>query len=295
MIGQESFRDEVVHRNFGDCPLGSVFRRGHLKTSYGLNTFRTLPHFGLVYIMAGEGFFEAQSANRQKVGSGSVLLLFPDEPHRYGPTNASGWSEVYLLFDGPVFKHWLNSGVVSLNRPVLRAQPIGHWAQRMANILPSKPEIRLSSMDSLATVCSMQTLLSDLLSADQPRIDDSESAWHQQACALLQELPYTGQQAIARQLGCSVDAFRKRFQKLAGISPNRYRQAFLVEQACQLLQNPERRDHEIAERLGFHDAAHFSKFFKASCGQTPSSFRRGQPIERVPAVRRLIARPLKRG
>ena len=206
-----------------------------------------------------------------------MLLLFPNQLHRYGPTAPHGWSEIYLLFEGPVFNDWLDRGILSVDRPLLQAQPVDRWARRMMEILPSKVDIRLSSLDALATVCQMQSLLADLLAADQMPINDTESAWLQQACALLQELPYPGQDAIARQLGCSVDAFRKRFQKISGVSPNRYRQAQLIEQACALLQDPNLRDHEIADRLGFHDAAHFSKFFKASCGQTPSAFRKGQP------------------
>lgn len=283
MQGSAEFRDEVIHRSGGNCPLGNVFRRGHLKTSYGLERFRSLPHFAIVYILAGEGYFESNSTNRIRVESGDFLLLLPNQPHRYGPIGSSGWSEIYLLFDGPVFHTWLSAGILTPDRPVLHAQPIERWARRMSEILPSQPEMRLSSKDALSAVCRVQNLLADLLCADQANVDNRSNAWHQQACALLQELPYPGQAAIARQLGCSsVDAFRKRFQKLSGVAPNRYRQISIAEQACRLLQSGQLRDHQIADRLGFHDAAHFSKFFKAHCGQTPTAFRQSQPMSRAP-------------
>lgn len=283
MEGSADFRDEVIHRDGGNCPLGNVFKRGHLKTSCGLKTFRALPHFAIVYILAGEGFFESEAKARCKVSSGDVLLLFPNQPHRYGPTGSSGWSEIYLLFDGPVFETWLSAGIISPERAVLHTRSVEKWARRVADILPSRPEMRLSAADALAAVCRLQNLLADLLGADNRASDGRSSAWHQQACALLQELPYRGQNAIARQMGCAtVDGFRKRFQKLSGIAPNRYRQVYIAEQACRLLQNGELRDHQIADRLGFHDAAHFSKFFKAQCGQTPTAFRRGQPLRRIP-------------
>ena len=52
--------------------------------------------------------------------------------------------------------------------------------------------------------------------------------------------------------------------------------AMRVEKARQLLGDPSRRIHEIAEASGFSDVAHFSKSFKKYIGCTPSEYRNGE-------------------
>ena len=58
--------------------------------------------------------------------------------------------------------------------------------------------------------------------------------------------------------------------------------AMRVEKARQLLSDPSRRIHEIAEEAGFSDVAHFSKSFKKYMGCTPSEYRNAAPVKRQP-------------
>lgn len=46
-----------------------------------------------------------------------------------------------------------------------------------------------------------------------------------------------------------------------------------VQRAKELLADPSMRVHEIAEKTGFSDVAHFSKLFKKLTGQTPGEYR----------------------
>ena len=56
------------------------------------------------------------------------------------------------------------------------------------------------------------------------------------------------------------------FDLLAGIR---------IEKAKQLLADPARRIHEVAESVGYTDVAHFSKSFKKYVGCTPGEYRNG--------------------
>jgi AraC-like DNA-binding protein len=182
------------------------------------------------------------------------------------------------LFGGLIFDQWVIHGVLGPKTSLLHADPIDYWARRITEILPPATDLRLSTLASLQTVCQLQSLLADLLANNHPPTAERDAAWFEQACALLEELPFRGQAAVARQLGTTADCFRKRFQKIAGVAPSHYRKAHLIDRACAMLQENRLRDHEIADALGFHDAAHFSKYFKAHNGQTPTAFRRAQPV-----------------
>ncbi|MGJ4849071.1 response regulator [Bacillota bacterium Meth-B3] len=48
-----------------------------------------------------------------------------------------------------------------------------------------------------------------------------------------------------------------------------------VNRACELLQDPSLKVHEVAEMVGFADVAHFSKIFKKVQGQSPVRYRAG--------------------
>ena len=48
-----------------------------------------------------------------------------------------------------------------------------------------------------------------------------------------------------------------------------------IERAKQLLADPARRIHEVAEAAGYADVAHFSKSFKKTVGCTPGEYRNG--------------------
>jgi AraC-like DNA-binding protein len=78
-------------------------------------------------------------------------------------------------------------------------------------------------------------------------------------------------------MGASLESFRNRFRRLAGLSASAYRTASLIDRACVLIQEGRLRDAQIAELLGFYDDAHFSKCFKRIAGLPPGAFRAQLP------------------
>jgi AraC-like ligand binding domain len=53
--------------------------------------------FQIVYVTEGEGYFESEISHRkQRVESGSVLILFPGIWHRHSPDPQTGWVENWI-------------------------------------------------------------------------------------------------------------------------------------------------------------------------------------------------------
>lgn len=269
--------DEVVYRSAGRHPLGHISARGHLRASRGITNYRVLPCYSLIYILSGEGYYQTPGKPERRVGSGDVILVFPGNPHRYGPVAPEGWSEIYLLFAGKIFDAWRETGALLPDDPILRATPIEKWARRFREVLPPSSYSDMSPSASLQAVCQVQSLLADILGSKASTAIDGNDNWLEQACALLETVPYRGLGVVARQLGSSEESFRKRFRRLAGISARRHRTTCLIDRACALIQQGEMRDAEIADALGFCDAAHFSRRFKEQMNLTPTAFRAGLP------------------
>lgn len=85
---------------------------------------------------------------------------------------------------------------------------------------------------------------------------------------------------LCRKLGISRSTLHRLFEAGGGVQA--YIRDMRLEAARQVLLNPENieRIGDIAERLGFSDAAHLSRLFKARFGETPSDCRARSVLNR---------------
>jgi AraC family transcriptional regulator len=78
---------------------------------------------------------------------------------------------------------------------------------------------------------------------------------------------------LAALAGVSPHYFIELFRQSTGQSPHRYVLAQRIERAKRLLRNRALSALDVAIRLGFADASHFSKVFRRLVGTTPTSYR----------------------
>jgi AraC-like DNA-binding protein len=130
--------------------------------------------------------------------------------------------------------------------------------------VPRSPE------EALRQVNSLQSALASIL---WPRARSEESAWLEHASRALES---AGVHEAAREVGMSYESFRKKFARLSGTSPARFRQAQLIDRACDLIHRG-RSNKQISAQLGFCDEFHFSRTFKKVTGATPRDFARRLP------------------
>ncbi|BAM03038.1 putative AraC family transcriptional regulator [Phycisphaera mikurensis NBRC 102666] len=83
--------------------------------------------------------------------------------------------------------------------------------------------------------------------------------------------------AMAAEAGHGGDRFRAIFRAATGVTPRRFVTVERVRRARHLLRETGMNVGEVAEALGYTDAFHFSRQFKAETGGSPSAFRRGEP------------------
>lgn len=270
-------------RNARATELGGITLAGQLRTSDGLpeRPMRVLGSYAVVYVLDGGGRFVDGTGFSTRVTAGDLIVLFPDVAHHYGPDEGGHWSEVYLVFDGPVFDLWRSAGLLDPARPVRRLEPIDRWTKTWTELVAAGPCADLRT--SLAELCRLQTVLAAALTGPEPDPARSEDQfWLARASALLEadirrEQPL---EEIAARLGYSYHGFRKRFRRLAGMSPARYRSVRSIDRACELMADGTRTNREIASELGYCDEFHFSHRFKEITGRTPRQFRATLPHRR---------------
>ena len=201
---------------------------------------------------------------------GDLLFLYPEIPHGYGPGLHENWSEIYLVFHGPIFDLWRQQGLLDPRQPLLHLPRVAHWRGTLEKIadprLPATPE------GMLTRICRLQTFLGQILErrpASSPPVP-----WLEAAKRRLSEPAPVSPFALARDLGLSYQTFRKRFVLQTGAAPAHFRIQRLIDQARVLMIERNLSNKEIAETLGFYDEFHFSRRFHQITGMSPRAFRK---------------------
>jgi AraC-like DNA-binding protein len=79
-------------------------------------------------------------------------------------------------------------------------------------------------------------------------------------------------EAIARQVAMSPSHFAHRFRAVARVSPMRFLREVRLENARTLLADPTARAGEVAAKVGFESASHFTREFKRRYGAAPIAY-----------------------
>ncbi|MFG0247615.1 MAG: helix-turn-helix domain-containing protein [Phycisphaeraceae bacterium JB051] len=262
--------------------IGSISQAGYLPDSRGIGDpdMRVLGEYAVVFLLAGSGHYADANAVRSAIAPGDLILVFPDLPHRYGPGPDETWTEMYLVFNGPVFSLWDQKGLIDRASPVMHLEPLDYWAKRFESILGAPHEA--GHAPPLLEVCRLQEVLAEIFTSSShadSQHDASDRQWLSHACMLL-ETDLANRRhpwQVAEHLGMDYERFRKRFTQLMGMPPARFRNNRIIDRACEMMQSTMLSDKQIALSLGFCDEFYFSKRFKQLVGVTPSVFRRRLP------------------
>ena len=236
---------------------------------------RPTPHFLLVLTLEGKASYMDETGLRCTLRPGSLIWAAPGVNQSYGPKRGERWSELFLWFRGPLFDAWQGGGFPGTRSRHLELNPLNYWTDRLRRILHPSPEPPVES--ELARICRFQQWLADALQFEDKRTQTTETLqWRESAEQKLRtgRLTDPSLEEIARSMGMSYSAFRKRFVQMTGKSPGEFRADEIVLRACSLLLETNHKLATIAADLGFHDAFHLSKRFKQVVGMSPQDFRR---------------------
>ncbi len=258
--------------------LGRILAAGWL-THGGMEGWRNLGHHAVALVVEGQGIYQDDSGVELPVSEGGLIFGFPGLRHYYRPLPGSVWTEFYLVFDGPVFGLWEQCGLLDRGMPVMQIQSADHWARQFEAVLGASG--RPGTDPALLEVCRLQSVLAELLWQGTGRASGQEDLeWALRARAVLESDPLKNLsiEEVAEKFSMPVHAFRKKFARMVGESPARYRSVRIIDRACELMQTTSLLDKQIAERLGFCDEFYFSRRFREVTGKSPREFRAILPL-----------------
>jgi AraC-like DNA-binding protein len=258
--------------------VGGLELAGILEDSAGIDpkAMRVLGSYGLVYVLAADGYYADANGVRRDFRDGDVILIAPELAHAYGPKNGGSWTHIYFVFSGPQFDLWRKAGLLDPGRPIWRAEPVDFWARRLQEtVSPDEGHGPGASLRTLGRFLEMLAALVALRDTEVP--DAAGTVWIEESQALLGSSDGGGwlaPQVVAKRVGLSYENFRKQFAARTGMSPGHFQKRKRIERAQSAIYHGDRTLKQLAEELEFCDVFHFSKAFKRIAGLSPSDFRR---------------------
>jgi AraC-like DNA-binding protein len=237
---------------------------------------RVLESYALVLVHAGEGSYVDDEIGSRPIGPGDVITVSPGHPHWYGPPPDGAWSEVFLVFDGPLFDALAVGGVLDARDPIRTVAPLKAWRDRVAELAD-----RVRPGDTTAgrrELVELAALLVDVRGGGHDAESLPVTSGIRQARSLLAgdlraDLDL---RSVAATAGLPYETFRKQFRAAVGISPASFRLDRRIEAAQSLLRMTDMTHAAIATGLGFADEYHFAKRFRERVGISPRDYRRAR-------------------
>lgn len=258
-------------------PEGSNYPVGSHPPDYIFNfkNGRVLQEYQVIYISEGMGEFESLSSGSMKVETGSVILLFPGEWHRYRPLKEVGWKEAWIGFNGRFAEHLISSGGFSLESPVINlgihARINDLYDQVFLECQQQNPGYQHVAAGMLMELLGVIKMFRKTTSLNNQFIQSQIY----QARRIIEDKfrDEINPVLIAEEVGMGYSNFRKHFRELTGFSPGQYVIHLRLRTAKELLYNTSLSIKEVATESGFNSAYYFARIFNGKTGLSPRKFR----------------------
>lgn len=246
------------------------------------------PMFELNMVIEGTQLFTLEGRN-MKMSPGDIVFIKPNETHSCQTVENEGLTYACIHFgvDEPELRQSMCRIRDSLHQ---RGSPL--WkavSPVLQKIGSAESEGKIQSkLSNLSLFMDLISLLSRLLSdpppallADRQRYDKLASLMADRITRLAVEKPETnkdilikqGVQRIARELGYHPAYCSRVFKSTFGVTPREYLSGIKIRESKLLLMDGKLNMEQIAVRLGFRDASHFSKQFKRWTKLSPTEYR----------------------
>ena len=236
---------------------------------------RTLNEYQLIYITKGAGYFASASVRQQKIGEGTMFLLFPGEWHSYYPDPDTGWNEYWVGFRSRHIDQRIDHCFFTREEPLFRignSATLVHLYEDMLN---------LAGQEKTGYRQMISGIVHHIMGAvyykhkNRPLTDSPIEDKIFEARRLIKDNidGVLSQEDIAARLGLGYSWFRRMFRDHTGMSPAQYQLQQKLLRAKELLADTAMNISEVAYAMHFENPGQFSTFFKNKTGLTPSRFR----------------------
>ena len=236
---------------------------------------RVLDEFQLIYILKGKGILENE-LGQFELEAGSVVLIRPNEYHRYRPLLETGWVEYYLGFNGHLVQHFYQQATFLLQQSVLRCgiqdQILECFHRIFAGVERERPGFQQIAAGQLVELLGYLVAFQKQGEFSGKPIENviQRALLHMRENVEAQ----IDLQKLAAQYHVTYANFRKMFKKYTGMSPRQYHLELKMRRAKELVLTSDKSIMQISEELHFESIHYFSRYFRKKMGCSPTELRK---------------------
>lgn len=227
--------------------------------------------YSVCYLSEGEMFFSLNGEKEEKVGAGTVIIVPPHTPMRYGQRGQTVRRCYWMHFTGSHAAELLatcgfaGGGIFRLADEGGTTAVFNELLDEMKN--PPTPRSRLRAAASAILV--MTHLGRMVERGERKRRLPHSVAYIREH--FTEEIDKT---ALAEMDGLRPSQYHTVFRRVMGCTPAGYITSLRMIKARRLLVDPDLPVSEVAAACGYDDALYFSRVFRRMFGVSPTEYRR---------------------
>ena len=234
---------------------------------------RILHEWQLILLERGRGTVEFRH-RQYSVKTGTLIVLPPECWHRYRPSKTTGWSTIWIGFDGDLAARLIGAAKVNHKGEVRDMSNAHHFRRIMSNAVTDVLERGQDNIFSIAARIPMiVAALIEAHNADAAGASHAGIIHHAQSHIAAHAAELVDFEALSESLGIPYRTFRHMFAKETGTSPLQYQLDIRLARAKNLLRSTRMPISEIATTLGFKTNWYFAHFFRRRTKTSPAAYR----------------------
>jgi AraC-like DNA-binding protein len=263
----------ALHRGLGLVCLGVGGQRATERPDHA----RELDCHAAVLLTRGAGELSVGSYGEQiRLAAPTLFWLRPGVPHCYGPDGDEGWTESWVLFDGPAAAGYESLGFIPTRQaaqPLRDPLPLILVLERLADVCGDRQQ----DVDIAAGALVHEFLVTAKRVAALTGSTQDDRVMAGLRAEAMQDLSVADR---AARLGVSPRQLRLAVRRSAACTPTEFIHRTRVNRAKALLAETDLSVTEVSRTVGFGDPAYFSRHFRTSVGSSPRAFRAQQQFLR---------------
>lgn len=237
---------------------------------------RVLPNYKMVLVVEGSGFFRLNGQD-QLIRTGDLFFCFPDVLHYYFANAADPWTIKWFSFNGNNCEQIVSSFGATPEEPIFTGCMTRQLLDHMNGIIEG---LKHNNIHTYAATGYSYLLFDELMSIRNNKGFSSEHdvAENELLDRIMRfvRLNYANSlsvDVVAAHFNYSRSFISHFFKQHAGISLPQFVNKLRIRRACELLNQTDMSNEQIALSIGYSDTLYFIKVFKNQMQMTPQKFR----------------------
>lgn len=234
-------------------------------------------YYIIIYCTAGEGWYKLREKT-YSVKENQYIILPPDTPYSFGANSQNPWTIYWVHFKGKLASSFFKVPILPHTIEATQNSRLQDRIQMFEEIYENLELSYHSDHYSYASLCLFHFLASFKF-VDQFRQirkkEVIEFRFSEKVIYYMRENVESNLtlEHLAIHFRFSVSHFSARFKEETKQSPIKYFIALKIEKACQYIELSNMKICDIYPKLGFQDAAYFSRTFTKIMGVSPTRYR----------------------